>query len=68
MKICRSSLNTLRQLIRALSDTDPRISQELVRITNDAAASGLPVGASSTAMALGPLGLIGADAGNNLSV
>lgn len=67
MKFCRASLNTLRQLMRALSETDPRLSQELSRITNDAA-SGASMPASSTVMALSQLGLIGAESGSNLSV
>ena len=64
MKFCRTSLNTLRHLVRALSETDPRLSQELSRIATDSA----PMPASSTVMALSQLNLIGAEAGSNLSV
>ncbi len=67
MSFCRTSLNTLRQLMRALSETDPRLGQELSRITDDAAPiASMP--ASSTVMALSQLGLIGTESSSNLSV
>ena len=68
MKFCRTSLNTLRQLVRALSETDPRLAQELSRLAAETAASGTPIGTSSTVMALSQLGLIGSESGGNLSV
>ena len=70
MQSCRTSLVTLKKLLRALSDNDTTLRDDLQRkMTNDAKISGLPVSASSTSMALMQLGLIdGRETSSDLSV
>ena len=68
MNYCRASLTTLKKLMKALSDSDPVLGQELARINDATLAEPFPA-ASSTTMALSQLGLIDrAESGNNLSV
>ncbi len=70
MQFCRTSLVTLKKLIRAMSDNDVAFAEDLQRkMTADAGISGLPVSASSTSMALMQLGLIdGRETSSDLSV
>ncbi len=70
MQSCRTSLDALKKLLRAMSATDAAMTADLQRKINaDAEASGVPLSASSTSMALMQLGLIdGRETGNDISV
>ena len=71
MNFCRTSLVSIKKLMRSLADADMSVSAELRQI----AATGINSGStvvqtpSSTVMALGQLGLLDrTEAGSNLSV
>lgn len=70
MQSCRTSLVTLKKLLRAMSDKDAAFAEDLQRkMTADAGINGQPVSTSSTSMALIQLGLIdGRETSSDLNV
>lgn len=71
MNFCRTSLVSIKKLMRSLADADMSVSAELRQIAATGINSGSTVvqTSSSTVMALGQLGLLDrTEAGSNLSV